>query len=145
MLRYFTHPLAIMMIPTSQFLRFCIVGVIAFVVDAAVLFALVSIGLTDAIARSISLTLGMQTAYILNARFTFQGHRGIGLATWLSFITSNLLGAALNYLVFLAVLHWLALQNEPMLRLLAIISGTSVGLMFNYWANRRFAFARKDS
>jgi putative flippase GtrA len=144
-LRYFTHPLAIMIIPTSEFLRFCIVGLIAFVVDAAVLFALVYVGLTDAIARSVSLTLGMQTAYILNARFTFRGHRGIGLATWASFVTSNLLGAALNYLIFLAALHWVPITHADALRLLAIICGTGVGLIFNYWANRRFAFARKDS
>ena len=127
-----------------EFLRFCIVGGIAFVVDAALLLAFVALGMPDAVGRILSITLAMQLAYVLNSRFTFRDHRGIGRATWLAYMASNTLGAGINYLVFLATLALAPIGDAHLLRLAAIAAGTAVALVFNYWANRRYTFRARQ-
>lgn len=128
----------------SEFLRFCLVGLIAFLADSATLFLLTGLGLSDGVARIASLTVGMHVAYVLNSRFTYRDHRGICFATWRSFVLSNLLGAVINYTIFLTVLSLALVADQHLWRLVSIAAGTGVALMFNHWANKRFAFRRRE-
>jgi putative flippase GtrA len=128
----------------SQFLRFCIVGGIAFAIDAAVLELALALGIPNpSLARIISLLTAMQAAYILNLRFTFRHSAGHNARTWGAFMTSNLTGALINYAIFMAVLLWILPDHSRTARVAAIVAGTGIALFFNYWANRRFVFKRK--
>lgn len=127
-----------------EFLRFCIVGGIAFVTDTACLELFVYLGFTTALARMLSLTIALHVSYLLHGCFTYDGHRGYTRATWLQFLGSNIFGALMNYAIFLGVVHLALVGNERADRLAGMVIGTALSLGFNYWANKRFAFARKE-
>lgn len=127
-----------------EFLRFCVVGFLAFLVDSGLLELLVLTGLSPVTARAASIAVALQCAYFLHGAFTFRAHRGYSRAGWGKFMLSNLMGAALNYGVFLLVLAVQVSTDARIARLAALLSGTMVALLFNYWANRRFVFARGE-
>jgi putative flippase GtrA len=128
----------------TEFLRFCLVGGMAFMIDAMILEFLVWAGLPALVARVVSIGVALQFSYLLHSRFTFRDHARSGASTWLSFISSNLIGAIINYGVFCLVLYAQLVESEQISRLMALVAGTAVALFFNYWANRRFVFSRKE-
>lgn len=126
-----------------EFLRFCLVGGVAFLIDAILLEGLVYAGIAASVARIISIAIALQASYLMHSAFTYRGHRGLTRTSWLAFLSSNLIGAGLNYGVFLLVLHAALGDCPENTRLIALLAGTLAALMFNYWANRRFAFRRQ--
>jgi putative flippase GtrA len=128
-----------------EFLRFCIVGGIAFVTDYAFLELFAHFGLAVAIARIGSLIIALHVSYFLHGVFTYRGHRGYTRATWLQFMGSNIFGALINYGLFLAVVALIPFDDARLTRLAGMVIGTAISMGFNYWANKRFAFARKDA
>lgn len=128
-----------------QFLRFCIVGFTTYLVDSAVMETLVHQGLHAMEARAISITIAMQCGYLLHGIFTFRGHGKRHREAWIRYMTSNLIGAALNYAVFVIAFH-LTPFTEPLLaRQSALICAVGVAMWFNFWANGRFVFGKKDA
>lgn len=124
-----------------QFLRFCVVGGIAFIVDAGVLELLLALGIGPAFfARILSIAVAMQVAYVLNLTYTFRQPESHSMRTWGRFIASNIVGAIINYLTFLGVLYLLFSAAGMLERIIAIVVGTCAGLVFNYWANKRLVF-----
>lgn len=128
----------------AQFFRFCVVGTIAFLVDTGAMeFAIRYLDLSAHTARFVSIPIAMQVAYLLNLTFTFRHKDGICFKTWWRFIAGNLAGAAINYGTFVFTLYEVLSESSRLDRMMAIVAGTGTGLVFNYWANRRFVFARK--
>lgn len=129
-----------------QFARFCISGSIAFTVDFCVLEVLIHFADAPAhLARCVSAPLAMQVAYLMNLTFTFRHQEGISFKTWWRFIAGNVTGAAMNYTVFVGLLYLVLDQSLRLHRMIAIVAGTGVGLVFNYWANRRFVFISRGN
>jgi putative flippase GtrA len=128
----------------AEFLRFCLVGLLGFMVDAGLLELLVAYGLPAAFARVGSITVALQFTYFVHGTFTYRAHAGYNLVGWARFMASNALGGAINYTVFVALLAAPLGTTEQTSRLLALFAGTGLALLFNYWANRRFAFAHKE-
>lgn len=126
-----------------EFARFCLVGFIGYLVDAAALELLVHHGLVAALARPLSIATAMQANYLMHGWFTYRGHGGFSRAGWLRFLSVNLTGAVLNYLVFLLALSQLHFSSPLYNRQLALCCGLGVGMWFNYWGNRRFVFRPK--
>ncbi len=124
----------------AEFLRFLLVGGLAFALDAGLLELLVTSGSPPLTARILSIALALQCSYVLHARFTYRPRSRLNVRSWAQFMASNLIGAALNYGVFAVALMGAALQPPSANRLVAVIAGTAAGLVFNHWANRRFAF-----
>lgn len=128
-----------------QFARFCISGSVAFTVDATLLELVIHYANMPAhLARCISAPIAMQVAYVLNLTFTFRHQEGFSFKTWWRFIAGNVTGAALNYATFVTVLYFFMNHASRLDRMIAIVAGTGIGLVFNYWANRRFVFAKVD-
>lgn len=127
-----------------EFLRFCVVGFTAFCVDTALLELLVRLGLSSFLARCISLGVALQVSYFLHGVYTYRNHQGYSIRHWLQFIASNLLGAGINYAVFVVMLFVAPFGEGFLTRLSALVAGTAVALGFNYWANRRFVFIPKE-
>ena len=127
----------------SQFLRFAVVGTAGFVVNEAVLFALLKLLRLDPYS-------GQAAAFLFAATFTWWGNRMLtfrahaatgagGMAReWASFIAANALGGAINYAIY-AMLVSIAPApfNSPFL---GVVAGTLAGLVFNFTMSRRFVF-----
>ncbi len=127
-----------------EFMRFCAVGGVAFMVDAGVLELLIALEMPALAARVFSIAVALQCSYLLHGAFTYRTHHGYSIQSWRLFMTSNLLGAAINYAVFAGVLGAALGPDAESSRWIALVAGTGVALFFNHWANRRFAFARKE-
>src|SRR5260370_35900187 len=89
-----------------RFLTFAIVGVIGFVVDAAVLYLGIFMGLGLRWGRVFSYLAPVTTTWALNRIFTFKApsHRGLG-AEWSHFSVSQLRGAAANPRVYYVLIR----------------------------------------
>lgn len=126
----------------AQFLRFCVVGGIGFVTDAWLLELGVEAGLAPAVARMFSVLVALQVTYALHRSFTFRSARGRGVKRWMRFLGVNLIGCAVNYVVFLLVLYELPFEGGRIERMLALVISTGVSLMVNYTMNRLFVFPK---
>ncbi|MFM9889450.1 MAG: GtrA family protein [Rickettsiales bacterium] len=128
----------------TEFLRFCIVGLMGYFVDAGTLELLVHAGLESWLARVFSIPTALQCTYALHGLFTYRGHGDFSRRKWAGFMLYNLLGAAINYTIFLIVLRMLPFTSELAQRQGALFCGMAVALWFNYWATRHFVFRRAD-
>ena len=128
----------------QQFLKFCFVGGIGFVVDAGSFTILTSqLGMDLVTARFISAAgFGMTTTWLLNRSLTFRGHSGGRIwVEYLRFAFANGLGLLINIGT-----HTVLVENVDVVRrypILGIVAGTAVGLGFNFTTSKYFVFRRK--
>ncbi|ESR25708.1 GtrA family protein [Lutibaculum baratangense] len=119
-----------------QFMRFCLVGGVAFVVDVVVLLALRELGWPLVAARTVSIWAAMSVAWFLNRRMTFKSDDPRRFHEYLRTMTANGIGAVTNLLVFTAALAlWPDVGTIG-----AFMAGSLVALAVNFLGNRRFAF-----
>lgn len=124
-----------------MFVMFGLVGAVAFVLDWMVLEVLTGAGLASAVARVLSLFVGMNFTFAVNRAFVFGRFRAAPLAQqWVLYLASNMVGAAVNYAVYLALTAPGALLAGR--DFLAVACGSIAGLMFNFTASRLTAFRR---
>jgi putative flippase GtrA len=123
-----------------QFLHFGVVGVIGFVVDAAVLYALLTwSGAGFYLGRLVSYLAAATSTWYLNRRFTFVDHAPDRAAwQWARFVTVNAVGGAVNFGVYSAfVLYW---PRAPWSPLAGVAAGSLAGLIVNFTLSRRLVF-----
>jgi putative flippase GtrA len=133
-------------LPESQFLRFCVVGTVGFVVDAGLLYALMrGAGADPYSGRVASFLVAASVTWALNRSFTFRsetaGARDRMHRQWRDYVALMAVGAAINYGVYV-----LCLLNSPVMRAiptLAVAVGAVVALAFNYLASKNLIFARR--
>jgi putative flippase GtrA len=126
----------------SQFLRFCIGGVIGFLVDAGVLQLLLSALDADPyLARLVSFLCAMTATWIYNRRVTFAGqasHQPV--REWARYAVAMAGGFALNYGVYAALVYFVPLVHSwPVL---GVAAGSIAGLAANWLSSRFWVFAR---
>jgi putative flippase GtrA len=126
-----------------QFLKFCLVGGIGFVMDAGS-YNLITyfFGLGPFASRLISAGgFGMTTTWLLNRSLTFRNQRGGPIWTeYLRFAAANGIGLSLNIGT-----HTLLVDNVGLFAAfpdLGIVAGTAVGLVFNFTGSKYFVFRR---
>ena len=120
----------------SQFLLFCIGGVIGFVVDAGVLRLLVSgLGANAYLARLFSFLCAATATWLWNRSQTFRGTRRYGLfGEWARYLLAMSGGFAVNYAAYAAVYTFFApARTWPEL---AVAAGSVAGLAVNYVSSR---------
>jgi putative flippase GtrA len=123
--------------------RFALVGVLGFVVDAGVLSLLIGYGITGPyLGRAISFLLAVTTTWFVNRRISFQsrGSPGPELAR---FALANSAGGVLNYFAYWLAIHWLG--ADGMTPTIGVATGALAGLIVNYTLSKRFVFARFSS
>lgn len=122
---------------TTRFARFCIIGALGFLIDAALLILLVdAMGLNPFLARLMSILAAVTACWALHRAWTFRSRDGRRLREWSRFLLVNGIGASINYLVFSAALL-LSIVDAP---LAALAFGSIAALAFNYAGSRFFAF-----
>ena len=135
-----------MRLPDSQFLRFCAVGTVGFVVDAGLLYALMrGAGADPYSGRVASFLVAASVTWALNRSFTFRAAAaqapGNLRRQWRDYVALMAVGAAINYGVYV-----LCLLNSPLMRAiptLAVAVGAVVALAFNYLMSKNLIFARR--
>jgi putative flippase GtrA len=127
-----------------EFLRFGVVGTIGFVVDTAVLYAGLALGLGLYGGRAISYLVAATTTWALNRLWTFRG-RGEGPAhqQWALFLLVNLIGFAMNYGTYAALIIFVPLvAAHPVL---GVAAGAIAGMFGNFVLSRQLVFRARGT
>lgn len=120
-----------------EFLRFCMVGTVGFVVDAGTTMLLTQmLAVAAAPARVMAFLVAASVTWALNQRFTFKA--GSDMATWLPYVVSTSLGALINIGVYLLWLRWAG--HSPTQIVVGVAMGSVCALAFNYTIARRVIF-----
>lgn len=124
----------------NQFLRFCIVGAIGFLIDAGILQALV-VGMDSNPygARIISFLAAASGTWLLNRRYTFAVDKKPKTSEWLYYMACMVLGALVNYGAYaFSITSWDIIAKQPWL---GVAIGSIAGLGVNF-ATSRMLFRR---
>ena len=124
----------------ARFLRFSIVGVIGFVVDAGLVLALVSLAHWGPLwARTVSLPVAVFATFWLNRHLTFQQSRDAQF--WPSLARYTVVsagGASVNFLVYTTLVLSFEVSKTWLILPLAVAS--VLALAVNYLGSKHFAF-----
>lgn len=136
---------------STQFLKFCIVGVSSTVIDKGGLWLLLKLFPSVAwwILATVSFAFGVTNGFFWNRRWTFEAH-GEGHAAahqqYAKFIFSNIVGLLLN-LAFTKVFLFFATGkvvhevNPPALYVIgASLCAAPIVVFWNYFANKHWTF-----
>lgn len=129
-----------MWLPSRQFVRFGMVGVAGFVVDASVLHLVMRyLGAGHYVGRVISFLAAATVTWGLNRRFTFKDRTALPATTeWARFVAANSVGGVLNYAVYS-----LLVAMVPTVRAfptLGVAAGSLAGLVANFALSKRLVF-----
>ncbi|HSD17978.1 MAG TPA: GtrA family protein [Thermomonas sp.] len=122
-----------------QFVRFSLVGGFAFLVDAAMLQAAVSLGLDPYAGRILSYLCAVTTTWWLNRTYTFTLRADTSrLHEWARYAISQLGGGSVNYAIYAALVFGVPLvARHPVL---GVAAGSIGGLVVNFLLARRYVF-----
>jgi len=119
-----------MAIRSSPLLRFALVGVVGFVIDAATLYAMAAVGLGIRLGRIVSYLFAVTTTWALNRRYTFRRPFGYSLlGEWARYCTSQLAGAAVNLGVYYLLIRIDYVANHPVI---GVAAGSLAVLLINF-------------
>jgi len=122
-----------------QFLRFGVVGSIGFVVDTAVLYGGLALGLGLYAGRAVSYLAAATTTWALNRVWTFRGQgTASALQQWATFVLVCLIGFAFNYGTYALMVATMPLVAEH--PVLGVAAGSLAGMIGNFLLSRRFVF-----
>lgn len=129
---------------SAQFLRFGLVGVAGFIVDAGLLRILLALGLGYYSGRAVSFLAAATATWILNRSFTFRRDApsafGHPAAEWLGYLGLMLIGGAANYGTYAAAVALSeTVRQHPEI---GVALGSLAGMVINYWSAKRVIFER---
>lgn len=130
-------------IAQRQFIAFCAVGAVGFLVDAGTLSVLKRVVGMDLIsARFVSaFVFAMTTTWYLNRILTFRGRRSQSpWQEYVRFAMVNSIGNLSNVGVYSVLVESVALFGR--VPELAVVVGTAVGLVFNFTGSKYLVFRR---
>ncbi len=125
---------------SSRFLRFALVGVVGFVVDAGVLQALITLaGWGPIAARAVAVPVAVFATWLLNRTVTFPlSHGGPALRSLARYIAVSAVGASVNFLVYTVLV---SISNAmAALPIVPLAMASIVALIVNYLGSKHFAF-----
>ena len=126
-----------------QFISFCIVGGIGFIVDNGSLSIMVrGFGVDPVVGRVFSIAVfGMTATWLLNRTFTFRNRRNQPIwQEYLRFVTANGVGNLSNFVIYTLLVKNVAFFTR--IPELATVIGTAVGIVFNFTGTKYFVFRR---
>ncbi len=127
---------------SSQVLRFSLVGVAGFIVDAGLLMMLVD-SLGPYVGRLISFGFAVFTTWLLNRTFTFENNKSeFSLAgEFIRYLSAMIVGGVANYGLYAALIYLVVLvQNWP---ILGVAAGSLAGLAINFTLAKNWIFRKK--
>lgn len=130
-------------------LRFGIVGGIGFLVDAGVLYAMLTLGLGPYSGRVVSFLAAATATYILNRSFTFRRdsrsdtHPGPSnpMGEWLVYLGLMVIGGLVNYGTYAAAVA--LSEHVHRYPVIGVALGSIAGMAINFWTSKTMVFERK--
>jgi putative flippase GtrA len=123
-----------------SFVRFGMVGVVGFIVDAGVLQALVSLaGWGPIAARAVAVPSAVFATWVLNRSFTFpEAQGGPPWPSLMRYAAVSALGASVNFIAYSSlVMVSTFMAGQP---LVALAIGSVIAMIVNYLGSKHFAF-----
>lgn len=119
----------------SQFVRFCLVGALGFLIDASVLQVLLRTVATNPYkARIFSFLAAASFTWFCNRHYTFRTANRASRAEWLRYIGLMALGALVNYAVYALCIATTAYSRaQPWT---AVAAGSVAALGVNFTLSR---------
>ena len=126
-----------------QFIRFCIVGTIVFLIDALVFSAALALNIPTVLARCVSLAIALLSSWMLNRSYTFQDRRAANWQGFILFGSTQLVGAGVNAITSLSLYSiWSLTHIYPWI---AIAVGSIAGLAVNFSTAKFIAFGNRST
>jgi len=123
----------------NRFIKFCIVGGLAFILDAGILTLAIKFGLSPISGRGISFMVATFFTWICNRTFTFRVAKSDSLfKELLRYLGVNILAFSINWLVYIFAINTLTIMYQ--IPALALIPATAVSMLFNYCGMKKYAF-----
>jgi putative flippase GtrA len=124
----------------GEILRFGIVGVVGFVVDAGVLTLGLRAGTGPWLGRVLSYVVAATVTFSLNRAWTFRtaDRSRPMMRDWSMFLIINLVGFLCNFGTYAALIATVPLVRE--LPVLGVAAGSLAGMAGNFLLSRRFVF-----
>ncbi len=123
-----------------QFGRFGVVGTVGFLVDTAVLYGALALGLGLYSGRALSYVAAATTTWALNRLWTFRGRgEGPALRQWALFLAVNLIGFASNYGTYAVLVA--AVPQVAENPILGVAAGSLAGMAGIFLLSLRYVFA----
>ena len=131
----------------AQFTRFAMIGTAAFVVDTAVLYTGLTLGLGFYWGRALSYFVAATFTWYGNRRITFVQTKAHGagaiVAEWALFLLANLVGGAVNYGTYAVLVSLVpAVRIYPVL---GVAAGAIAGLGINFTLSRLLVFRNRHT
>jgi putative flippase GtrA len=127
----------------NQFLRFGLVGVFGFIIDAGLLLLLtMALGVNVYFARVFSFLGAALSTWLVNRKFTFSRQKVADMSDhieYLRYLAVMTCGGAINFVTFVLAIH--VVPAWKLYPIVPLAIGSLIGLMFNYSAARHFVFA----
>lgn len=126
------------MLIKNKFVLFSLIGALAFIVDATVLYLLKeTLGLY--ISRLISFCTAVITTWILNRNFTFNGEKSNSLILeFVTYFSVMVGGGIINYMCYaLLIFMFPFFSAYP---IVAVAIGSCSGLIFNYYFAKKIVY-----
>jgi len=123
------------------FLNYSAVGGVGFLVDASTVHLLVYLAMMDPyISRVLSYLLAATVTWYLNRKYTFFSTSKNNKREWLYYLAGNSLGGGINYLCYAIIVYYY--KDLSYVLLVAVSTGSTIGLAVNYAINKYFVFTR---
>ena len=119
----------------KQLIKFALVGIIAFVVDAGIVQLLVSAaGMNPYLARVFSFLAAASLTWFLNRRYTFETKNQASSGEWAAYLGLMLVGGSVNYATYaVCVFLFDVVKTQPWL---GVAAGSVAGLGVNFLTSR---------
>lgn len=115
----------------GEFIRFCIVGAITFIVDYGLLYVLIEqIGYSYLYSSAISFTVAVWVNYIFCLTYVFKGGRN-GIEQIVIFVLTSIIGLLLNQMFM-----WLFVEKFGLYYMFAKIGATWIVMIWNFVTKR---------
>lgn len=126
-----------------QFALFCVSGGLAFLIDAGLTQAWVSlVGLDPWSARALAFPAAVTATWLFNRSITFRVATVSGLASeWFRYVGTQMFGLLLNLSVYAAIVGLSA--TAARWPAMAVAAGSVAGLFANYLGAKHVAFAQR--
>jgi putative flippase GtrA len=128
----------------KEIISFAAVGTVGFVLDAAIVWALINYAAISPIpAKFMAFPCAVTVTWLLNRNSTFKANQQSNyLKEWLLYIQINSIGTFANNLSFIVLVSINTFLYENPIVTVAI--GSIFGMLFNYFGSKYWVFNKKS-
>ena len=124
----------------QSFLRFALVGIGGFLVDAGVLTLALSLGADFYTGRVFSFFCAVTATWYMNRIYTFASEDPRLLREWGHFVSANAVGGLINFAIYALLVSTIGLfASYPVA---AVGAGSVAGLSWNFIVSHQLVFAK---